>query len=817
MVRYLLLMCLLYGQIAIAQQVRPSASSEIYRQIKSLKTVPKVLYFAAHPDDENTGLLSWLVNEQHVQTAYLSLTRGDGGQNLIGNEQGAGLGLIRTYELLEARKKDGAKQYFTRAIDFGFSKNPEDTFEQWDLQQVLADAVWVIRKFKPDVIICRFPPTAAAGHGQHSASAIVAEKAVLAASDPSAFPEQLKEVDTWKVKRLLWNTYQFGSTNTINEEQFKVTTGQYDPLMGLSFGELAGISRSLHQSQGAGTPSVAGIGTEYFELVSGAPLQHSLFDGIPMTLKDVGYPKIEQLIDSILLTYDFTSPANSLNDLLRLRKEMREGNQEEVFSEKLHALNSIIIQSIGFMAELVTGSSEALAGQSLPFHLNVISRSKDPIYLKEIKAFDKILAPNKMLNFDSLYTLPIALTLPENTPITEPYWLKQKSSIPNLYSVEDQKEIGYPILPNELQAYLTLLINQKEFEVPVPLSFKKLDPIKGDVVERLRIVPPVTLSFTQELYFPKQDAHKVDFSISLHGHAPGQKGSLELFAQGKRIFRSEAMELPEYRDTTIRVSVPTEALPSTTTLNAVFQTNQYSSNKNRQLIQYPHLPVLQYFLPAESKVIVDHIKVAPVKIGYLPGAGDYVPQVLEQAGISVAIIKESDFNNVENLLQFDVIVTGVRSLNTQNKMRTWMPILNDFVFRGGTLLMQFNTLQTLSTEIFGPYPFKIGRGRVAEENSEVTFLQPDHVLFQHPNPISEVDFEGWIQERGLYFPTQWDSRYQTLLRMHDKGEENLDSGILYATYGKGHYVYTPLSFFRQLPAGHQGAIKLFFNLLSIGK
>lgn len=304
----------------LAQQVRPSKSSDIYREIKTLKHLPKVLYLAAHPDDENTGLLSWLINDQNVETGYLSLTRGDGGQNLLGTEQGAALGLIRTHELLEARKLDGAQQFFTRAIDFGFSKNTTDTFKQWDENSIIADVVWVIRKFRPDVIICRFPPTAAAGHGQHAASAVVAEKAFKLAGDKTAFPDQLKYVNAWQPKRVLWNTFRFGGVNTTAENQLKVTVGQYDAQLGMGYGELAGLSRSLHKSQGAGTQSVAGIRTEYFAHVTGEPAKATLFDGVVKTWTSEGNADIDLALDKIISAFNFNNPDLSLPALLVLRK-----------------------------------------------------------------------------------------------------------------------------------------------------------------------------------------------------------------------------------------------------------------------------------------------------------------------------------------------------------------------------------------------------------------------------------------------------------------------------------------------------------------
>ncbi|RZJ85939.1 MAG: PIG-L family deacetylase, partial [Chryseobacterium sp.] len=469
-----------------AQQIRPAKSAEIYRELKTLKHIPKVLYLAAHPDDENTGLLSWLINEQNVETGYLSLTRGDGGQNLLGTEQGAALGLIRTHELLEARKLDGAQQFFTRAIDFGFSKNTNDTFKQWDADSITADVVWVIRKFRPDVIICRFPPTAAAGHGQHAASAVVAEKAFAAAADKNMFPNQLKYVEVWQPKRLVWNTFRFGSTNTTAENQLKVTVGQYDAQLGMGYGELAGLSRSLHKSQGAGTQSVAGVRTEYFSPVLGVPAKESLFDKIPINWSEKGIDNIDELIDIILLSFDYNHPDKSLHGLLMLRKRIAEIQDKNLKKDKLAAIDRIILSCTGFMGEVVTNQAEAIAGNSYNFRLNLISRSSTPVVLEQINWINQTDNLNRRIAGDSLMTIERKIQIPANATLTEPYWLEKPAKNAATFSVANDTLIGFAETESALNVSLFLKIGTEKFNIKLPLSFKKLDPVKGDVVEQLR-------------------------------------------------------------------------------------------------------------------------------------------------------------------------------------------------------------------------------------------------------------------------------------------------------------------------------------------
>lgn len=814
----LLFICFFFFSNVYPQQVRPNSSATIYRELKMLKQLPRILYLAAHPDDENTGLLSWLVHDQNVETAYLSLTRGDGGQNLIGSEQGASLGLIRTYELLEARKLDGAKQFFTRAIDFGFSKNPEDTFRHWNIDSIASDVVWVIRTFKPDLIICRFPPTAAAGHGQHSSSAIIAEKAFKAAADKNAFTDQLKHVKTWQAKRLLWNTFRFGNTNTTNDDQFKVIAGQYDPLLGMGYGELAGLSRSLHQSQGAGTPSIAGIRTEYFHPVAGSPIYDSLFDDLKRTWKDLHKAEIDRAIAKIIEDFNFVRPDLSLPALLALRKDLRKVDESDIRRNKLAALDQIILSCAGFMAEVVTTKAEAVAGEQLDFQLNTVSRTSNPIIIKKINWLAGEEGVKIRLENDSLYTLTKRLTIPKNTALSEPYWLKDSPLPGSLYDVKDKELIGLPTKPSALQILLSLQIEDEEFKVQVPLSFKKLDPIKGDIVERLRIIPAVNVKFNQALFFTKNQSN-LSTSITLHANKDVGGGTLRI-KNGEQILISKPnISLPSKVDTSIQVSIPYEKINQLehNQLEAEFELDHVIYSKNKHLIEYSHLPVLQYFSPATAKVINDDLKVKITNVGYIEGAGDLVPEFLRLAGITVTFLQESDFSDTSKLTSYDAIIAGVRALNAEKRMGKWMPVLNQYVKNGGTLLMQFNTLQDLATDNFGPYPFTIGRDRVTEEDSKVKFLKPQHRILNYPNKISFYDFDGWVQERGLYFPSTWDERYEPLFEMHDSGEQALSGATLYAQYGKGHYIYSPLSFFRQLPAGNSGAAKLFFNMLSIGK
>lgn len=806
---------------AIGQQVRPAASAEIYHKLLQLNKLVNVLYFAAHPDDENTRLLSWLVHDQNVRTAYLSLTRGDGGQNILGREQSAALGLIRTYELLEARKIDGAEQFFTRAVDFGFSKNHNETFKHWNQSVLTGDAVWTIRSFRPDIIICRFPPDARAGHGQHAASAIVAAEAFKAAGDKKRYPEQLKYSTPWQPKRLLLNTYRFGTNNTLSESQFKLATGQYKPQLGMGYSELAGISRSVHRSQGAGTPSVAGIQSEYFLLTDGEAMSSTLFDGIDITWNRVGRKDIGGQIENVIKNFNYSRPDLSLPDLLRIKKQIKEVKDPFWRKEKLKEIDQLILDCSGLMTELYCNQPEAVAGSDLSFSFNSIARSEVAVQLESLQWQGGTAQLNRRLANDSLFSANYKIKIPEGTPVSEPYWLSRPGKDAFHYDLPADTLNGIPASEANPGAVLKLKIGGEPFMVRIPLSYKRLDPVKGDLAEALRIVPPVITGFTGALLIRDE---KGDLNGSVRLHAMKDiNGELSLIADTRPVFNQDNISLRTGQDTVIQFHLKTKQMTAAGTsgdgftLKAVFQSGDFRFDRLQHLIRYDHIPTLQYFTPSDAKVLNQNWKCSARKIGYIEGAGDFTADFLRLAGLDVVVLKDENFISAAGLEQFDAIITGIRAVNTEKKMAYWLPVLHQYVKNGGTLVMQYNTLQDLAAGNIGPYPFSLANLRVTEEDAKVEFTDPSHRLLNYPNKITESDFRGWVQERGLYFPSQWDDRYETLFSMHDEDEQPLKGSTLYTRYGKGHYIYSSLSFFRQLPAGNTGAVRLLMNMLSAGK
>jgi len=800
-----------------AQQVRPAASPRIYHELSQLKHLTSVLYVAAHPDDENTRLLAWLVNDKNIRTGYLSLTRGDGGQNILGSEQGAALGLIRTHELMEARKLDGAEQFFSRAVDFGFSKNYDETFKHWNRDSLTNDVVWVMRKFHPDVVICRFPPNSMAGHGHHAVSAIIAAEAFKATGDKQKYPAQLQYYAAWQPKRLLFNSYRFGDRNTTSESQFKLTVGQYMPLLGMSSGELAGLSRSQHKSQGAGTPNVPGVQTEYFKLVDGDSLSASLFDGIDITWNRVSRPDIGKDIDDIVSDFDFKHPDESLPALLEVRKKIETVTDEYWRKEKLEELDRVILDCSGFMAELYTKQPQAVDGAVLPFTLHVIARSHTAVSLRNVEWAGQDTTINASIKGDTLLSFDHTITIPANTPFTEPYWLSKPGENPGMFTIPNDTLLGLPETPDNLNARLKLKIGDQYFTVNVPLSYKRLDPVKGDVVEALRIVPDVSVEFTSGLLITQPDG-SVTANIRLRPFKNIGNASVALTASGIMVKYIKNINLKDGNDTVIQVIIPKEEVGKKDFyLTAALGNYDNADNLTQHVIQYNHIPTLQYFSMPYAKVLRSDWKCTAKRIGYIKGAGDLTADILRSAGLEVDELKESDLTDAGKLKKYDAILTGVRAVNVDKQMPLWIPVLLQYAANGGTLVMQYNTLQDLSTTKIGPYPFTLADQRVTEEDAAVTFTNPQSRLLNYPNKITDADFKDWVQERGLYFATNWDKRYETLFSMHDTGEAPLEGSTLYAKVGKGNYIYTSLDFFRELPAGNKGSIRLLMNMLSVGK
>lgn len=807
--KHYLLSFLLINQlwVAKAQQQNsfehPLSAAEIAQGIASLPIKANVLYIAAHPDDENTRLLAYLAKEVKVRTAYLSLTRGDGGQNLIGNEQAELLGQIRTQELLAARKVDGAEQFFSRANDFGFSKTSDETFKIWGKGQILADAVWVIRKFRPDVIITRFPEDSRAGHGHHAASAIIAREAFVAAADPKRFPEQLKMgVEIWQAKRILWNTYNFGGNNTTAPNQLKIDIGLFNPLLGRSYGEIAAISRTNHKSQGFGSTLQRGEAFEYFSHTAGEPATKSLFDGFNIKVTN---QSILDLIAKIQSGFDMNKPATIVPDLLRLKKMTV---NERGFKHQL--LDELILACTGFWAEAVTNQQSYAVGNEVPFTINAIYRNGEiaPKISYLAAAQTVAMQSNKVASIN--YRLPV-----DSTAITQPYYLQQSHPI-GYYLINQQQDVGYPENPKTLEAKLDVDIGGELISLRLPLRYKSTDPIKGEQYQPLVIAPKVTATLSDQAYLFVNSQPKT-IEVTLKSFTQNASGEIIpiLPAGWKSSPEKIAFNFAQKGDEKV-VSfniTPAAKANNLAMLSLQVKIDGQVSSKSYKAIRYDHIPNIDLFPTAVAKLELVDLKIAGKRIGYLDGAGDLVAQALQQVGYEVVHLTPSQLI-LSDLSTFDALITGVRFFNVSDEAKNVYGKLMDYVKNGGVLLEQYNVNNGLKSSNIGPYPFKLVNKRVTEEDAKVTFSNPNHILLNYPNKITDKDFEGWVQERGLYFADEIDTKYETVLSMNDTGEAANAGSLLVANYGKGKFVYTSLSFFRQLPAGVPGAYRLFANLLA---
>ncbi|WP_144891715.1 PIG-L family deacetylase [Flavobacterium tiangeerense] len=824
LISIVLLICL---QITNAQQPQKLNSVEIYNQIEKLNFLGSVLYIAAHPDDENTRLISFLANDQKARTAYLSLTRGDGGQNLIGTQLRELLGVIRTQELIEARKIDGGEQFFSRANDFGFSKNPTETLSIWEKEKVLADVIWAIRKFQPDVIVNRFdhrsPGTT---HGHHTASAMLSVESFKMANDPTVFPEQLQFVKPWQTKRQFFNTswWFYGTMEKFNAADktnlISLETGTYYSNLGKSNQEIAALSRSRHQSQGFGSTGVRGEETEYLEFINGEALKDkkSLFEGIDTSWNRVkGGAPIGELLAIIAKEFDSKNPSASIPNLAKAFTMMQALEPNQWSPVKAAAVKEIIAACAGLYLEAVAQNQETTPGSTLKLKLEAINRSAIPMELISVKTIPNniLSSQNQDLKYNLLKTINLDFKLPENLDYTQPYWL-QDAGTTGMYTVNDQNKRGVPDILREAKVEFNIRINGIEIPYERTIVYKYNDDVKGEVYNYLDIVPDVTTAITDKVLLFK-DTKTKQVGVKIKAGKDNIKGNLQLelpknwTVTPQNIpfsFEKKGMEQIFYFD----VTAPKKAEETIAKSVAIIDNKRF--DKEQIIISYDHITKQQVLQTASAKCIKTDLKTNEERIAYIMGAGDEVPNSLTQLGYKVTLIKADEITP-EKLENFDVVITGVRAYNTINALVNKQAILFDFVKNGKTMIVQYNTAGDLVTNDIAPYPLKLSRDRVTEEDAEVRFLAPNHPVMNYPNTITAQDFKGWKQEQGLYYPNEFDKAFTPIFSSNDKGETPKNGALLIAPYGKGHYVYTGISFFRELPEGVTGAYKLISNIISL--
>ena len=814
---------LLFLILLIAQSVYYSIIGSTGRRrnqarLKKLTVLGSVLYIGAHPDDENTALLAALAQGRCYRTAYLSITRGEGGQNLLGPEQGASLGLIRTQELLAARKIDGAEQFFTSAIDFGYSKTRSETLRFWGEEKTLSDVVWVIRSFRPDVIMTRFTPLLG-GHGNHTASALLAEEAFRAAADSTRFPEQLQFVSPWRAKRIVWNVFRFSNDTLQNTPRLPgIDLGAYSPILGKSFTEIAGESRSMHKSQGFGAAQNRGSFMNYFQPVAGDSAKLDIFDNINTTWSRLnGADSVEIILNKAYATFDDEHPERTIPLLFKTLQRLDFLKPDTWVTLKEKELMHVILDCGGLSIEATTQDDAVVPGSEVKFNVTLVNRLSYPFVLQHVifplGEIDTTL--QKQLETNQPFRINFSMRIPLSINYSQPYWLVEK---PNLgsYNISETTLTGSPQNPSPVNLTVLLTSPDGAMECTVPLHQKIIDPVEGELLNPLSIVPPVALNVPETIQiFPDQSERQI--RVTLKAGMANTKGLVRLKVPDR--WNVVPAQIPfniseKNEEPSVSFSVrPLEGAKSGSFMVEA-EVGATTINRGIEIIKYRHIPPQTMFPLAEGKLLRVDLRKNGSTAGYIMGAGDEVPSAIRQMGYSVALLSDDELAE-GNLDQYDVIVAGVRAYNTRSMLRIHRQRIMDYIQRGGTYIVQYNTPQRSEADNIGPYPFTISRDRVTEEDARITFVNRSHPFLTTPNKINENDFKGWVQERGLYFADPWDAKYDSVLICHDTNEPDRAGGLLSAKYGKGYYVYCAYAFFRQLPAGVEGAYRLFANILSL--
>lgn len=805
-------------------------SADIYQQLKKLNVLGSVLYIAAHPDDENTRLLAYFANDGLYRTGYMSLTRGDGGQNLIGDEQGIDLGLIRTQELLSARRVDGAEQFFSRAYDFGFSKTSDETLKIWNHDKILSDVVWVIRKFRPDVIITRFPGDKRAGHGHHQASEILALEAFSAAADPKKFPDQFQYgVKPWQAKRILWNTFNFGGNNTTSNDQFKMDIGGYNPLLGESYGEIAAKSRSNHRTQGFGSGAQRGSSFEYFTLLAGQPVKHDLFDGVDTSWGRVeGSATVQQKINDVIKNFQFEHPENSVEALVDVYKAIEQLPDGYWKNRKANEVKQLIVECNGIFAEATTRNEFAVKQQNFDVNFFVDKRLNGNVVLKKIQLLQLDSIINIPLTTNSNFAFTRSFYVDASTPVSQPYWLEKGLDGIGSFDVTNQQMIGKAQNDAAYIASFTFTVDGTDITIQKPVQYKFTNPARGELYEPFIVINPLSISLQPSVVLTNINQNNkplkeddVHAQIKSFITSPKTKTRL-FFVQGNdtSLIKDTLIDLVNNQSYDFRFPLSEYYHKGKDDPSVAVEIQNGKSEEtysgDLHTIQYDHIPHIHYYATDKIHVVSEEVKTVGKHIGYINGAGDKVPQSLEQMGYDVTVLSEQDITPA-TLKQFDAIITGVRAYNVHEWLNEKYDVLMDYVHNGGNMIVQYNTNNYIGSikKDIGPYKFTISRTRVTDENAPVHILLPDNPALNYPNKITDADFDNWIQERSTYHAEQLDKHYEAPLGMHDDDERESNGALIIGKYGKGNFVYAGIVFFRELPAGVGGAYRLMANLIAL--
>jgi len=863
---------LVLGLIPIRGQRNITGEIEIRQALEKLGTLGSVMMIGAHPDDEREQVLAYLALGRHVRTAYLSLTRGEGGQNLIGPEQGDELGIIRSQELLASRRIDGAEQYFTRAIDFGFSKTADETLQKWDRNKVLGDVVYNIRRFRPDVVILVFSGTPRDGHGHHQASSILGKEAFSLAGDPAKFPEQLAYVQPWAPKLLMMNAGGPGGAaqnkgkgknkadDTPPADRLNLDVGAYSPELGASFGEIGGASRSANRTQGTGAAETKGSQMVSMDTVAGDKASKDLFENLDITWNRLpGGAPVGEAVRRALDSFVPAHPEALLPLLIKTRPLITAivaATKDPLVERKLKELDETIALCAGISLEAQSEKAAVSPGATLRVNFTAIQRLPGQVALTGIRlagmegAPTVNLAPTVLVNNQpSRYNT--SFTVLTSQPYTQPYWLEQPKD-GALYSVPDPRDIGLPENAPALVAHFRVQVAGTELDLTRPVQYRYVDRVYGELVRPFTVIPPVAVSLPESaLVFGDANPRRIEVAVRSNGGKVAGDLHLDVPAGWTADPATRHFELAATEEqTNVVVNLIPPPGDSRGKIRAIARVGAQTISTGTEVIQYPHITTQTLLPPAQATLVRADIRILSKTVGYVMGAGDDVPQAIRQLGCEVTLLTEADLA-YSDLARFDAIVTGVRAFNTRPDLRANYQRLFDYASNGGTLIVQYNVPGGAPTGInvalppapapgaptppaptpanttppddgslahIGPYPIRISRNdRVTVEEAPIVFPNPELRLLHVPNQITTADFDGWVQERGLYFSDEWDPKYVSVLESHDPGEMPLPGGMLYAPLGKGAYIFSAYDWFRELPAGVPGAYRMFANMLSAAK
>lgn len=821
---YLKLLLIIIPTVLQGQAPASPDAAEIFKQIQKLGVLGNVLYVAAHPDDENTRVIAYLSNGKLVNTGYLSMTRGDGGQNDIGPEIREQLGIIRTQELLAARRLDGGQQFFTRASDFGYSKTTEETQRIWEWEKVLGDVVWRFRNFRPDVVLLRFPPDSRAGHGHHTTSAILALEAFKISGDPKAYPEQLEYVDTWQPRRIYMNTGRWWRTNISADEEGVVTmdVGEFDPTLGTSYAEISAQSRSQHKSQGFGASGSRGQLIEYMELQDGDDATNTIFDDIDISWGRVeGGQSISRQVEEIITSFEPGKPYESIDQLISLREAVAKLKDTYWRDVKIREIDNLLLACAGIYVEATASAYQVVPGDSLQVRVEYTNRSPADVQLEALHVQgDRLPVKAHKMEYNDRNIAMTAVQVPETQKISNPYWLNEKGSL-GMYAVERLQDIGKPENDPSFTSTIELMINGTLVRKQIPVVYRWTDRVKGELRRRVEVIPPVMVSMEKPVViFADNHPQRVRLMVTAGKENVRTDVSLDIPPGWRMEPASQEVTIDGVgmeRMVDFVVYPPDGASDVMSTAVAAVDGTPYS--RSIKIIDYDHIPIQTLFPVAQARFVRLDIKKAGVNIGYLQGAGDAVPESLRSIGYNVWEMSMDDITS-ENMESLDAFIVGIRAVNMLPDLRNKKDIILSYAKNGGNVIYQYNKSQVISWEVFAPY--RIGftgnssDSRVSVEEAEIRVLEPTHQVLNEPNKITSDDFEGWVQERGLYFPNTWAPEFEAILSSNDPGEDPKNGGLLVASYGEGHFVYTGYSWFRQLPAGVPGAFRLFANIISLG-